>query len=222
MALFPVACSSRSLSGPPAAPPVAEYIVGAPDQLEIRILPDPEMLLSARVRTDGMISIDLIGEVRAGGRTAFEIAQTIQQEISRYKRDASVSVAVIASPSQFITIYGEVGAPGTFPLDTKTRASEAIGRVGGPRPFASLNNVRIIRTRGANAEILRVRLKDIKHGDLSTNFVIEEGDLIVVPPTVLARFGYAMQALLFPFQPLFGAASSVGGAYTGYQAVGGN
>jgi polysaccharide export outer membrane protein len=219
-ALLPVACTSPPVTGPPPAPPMPEYVVGAPDQLEIRILPDPEIILAARVRPDGMISIDLIGEVKAAGRTPFEIAQTIQTEISRYKRDASVSVAVLQSPSQFVTIYGEVGAPGTFALDTKTRASEAIGRVGGPRPFAKLNGVRIVRTRGTKAEILKVRLNDIKHGDLSTNFVIEEGDLIIVPPTILARFGYAMQMLFFPFQPLFGAATSVGGVYTGYQAVG--
>ena len=52
--------------------------------------------------------------------------------------------------------------------------------------------------------------------------MVREGDLIVVPPTVLARIGYAMQALLFPFQPFLGAAAQAGQVYTGYQTVGGD
>jgi polysaccharide export outer membrane protein len=220
LALFlgSVACFSPDPTPPPMAPPVQGYIVGAPDTLLVTILPDPEISREVRVRPDGMISIDLIGDVQAGGRTPFEIAQVIQLEIGRYKRDATVNVSVINSPSQFVTIYGEVGRPGTFELATETRVTEAIGRVGGTRPFASLNNIRVIRTNGSNTEVISVHLGDIKKGDLSTNFVIQEGDLIVVPPTWLARVGYAMQMLFFPFQPVVGALGSVGGASTGVQA----
>jgi polysaccharide biosynthesis/export protein len=218
-ALATVACSTPRPAGPPVAPPIEGYVVGAPDMLQVHILPDPEILRDVRVRPDGKISIDLIGDVQAGGRTPFEIAQTIQQEIGRFKRDASVNVSVVNSTSRFVTILGEVGGPGTFALESETRVSEAIGRVGGPRPFASLNGVRIIRPRVGGAQILAVHLGDIQKGDLSTNHVIQEGDLIMVPPTVLARIGYAMQMLLFPFQPLIGAASSVGNVYSGYDAV---
>ena len=67
----------------------------------------------------------------------------LQEEIGRFKRDAAVNVMVVDSPSQFVTVYGEVTRPGTFPLDTDTRVSAAIGRVGGTRPFASLHSVRV-------------------------------------------------------------------------------
>jgi polysaccharide export outer membrane protein len=194
-------------------PAPAEYVVGAPDQLQIHVLPEPEIMRDVIVRPDGMISIDLIGDVRAAGRTPQEIAQEIQTSIRRYKRDASVNVAVVQSPSQFITIFGEVGAPSTLPLDRSTRISEAIGQVGGPGPFASLNNIRIVRTTGSRTEVLRVRLKDIQRGDLRTNLVLQEGDLIVVPPTALARIGYVLQQVLFPFQPLFAPASLGLGLY---------
>jgi len=49
--------------------------------------------------------------------------------------------------------------------------------------------------------------------------VVREGDLIVVPPTSWARFGYVMQAIFFPFQPIFGAAANIGGAYAGSSAI---
>ncbi len=211
-------CSSTKPLPPPIAPPVEGYVVGAPDILFVTILPQPEINREVRVRPDGMISIDLIGDVQAAGRTPFEIAEAIQQEIGRFKRDAAVNVMVVDSPSQFVTIFGEVGRPGIFPLDTETRVSEAIGRVGGTRPFASLNNIRIIRTNGVDTKVIEIRLGDIQKGDLSTNLVIREGDLIVVPPTMLARIGYVVQMLFFPFQPVFSTLGAIGGASTGVQA----
>lgn len=207
-----LACGAP-IMGPPKAPPISAYRVGAPDDLRIVILPEPEIVRDVRVRPDGKVSIDLVGDVQAAGRTPLEIAESIQREISRYKRDAVVNVSVESSTSRFVTIYGEVGRPGVFALDTETRITEAIGRAGGARPFAKLGGVRIIRPTGQTAEVVEVRLDDIQDGDLSTNFVVQDGDLIVVPPTALARIGYAMQMLFFPFQPLLSGATTAGSIY---------
>ncbi|MCR9093797.1 MAG: polysaccharide biosynthesis/export family protein [bacterium] len=204
---------------PPAAPSIESYIVGAPDELTVHILPDPEINREVRVRPDGMISIDLVGDVQAAGRTPRQIALDIQEQIGRFKRDAVVNVTVVSSPSQFVTVYGEVASPGIFSLETETRVSEAIGRVGGTRPFANLDAIRLVRTRGNETRILAVDLDAISYGDMRTNHVLREGDLIVVPPTILARFGYAMQALLFPFQPLIAAGQSAGAIAAGAQTV---
>jgi polysaccharide export outer membrane protein len=219
LACSALACAGPKPAPPPKAPPVASYVVGAPDRLLIHILPEPQLERSVRVRPDGKISIDLIGDVQAAGLTPLKIAEAIQERISRFKRDATVSVSVVDSPSQFVTVYGEVTRPSTFPLSADMRVSEAIGRVGGTRPFASENKIRIVRTNGAETEVFRVRLKDIARGDLTTNIVVEEGDLIVVPPTVLARIGYAFQMVFFPFQPLLQGAGSVGAVAAGTQAV---
>ena len=218
LALLALGCSTTP-QPPPVAPSVEDYIVGAPDELAVHILPDPEIDREVRVRPDGMISIDLVGDVQAAGRTPMEIALDIQEQISRFKRDAVVNVTVISSPSQFVTVYGEVAAPGIFALETETRVSEAIGRVGGTRPFANLDGIRLIRSRGNETAILVVDLNAISFGDMSTNHVLREGDLIVVPPTLLARFGYAMQALFFPFQPLIAAGSTAGAIVAGGDAL---
>ncbi len=216
--LAPAGCATRP-QPPPAAPKIPGYIVGAPDLLQIHVLPEPVIEREVRVRSDGKISIDLIGDVQAGGRTPLQIAQEIQQQIGRFKRDAVVNVTVVDSPSQFVTIYGEVTAPGIFPLATETRVSEAIGQVGGARPFAALNKVRVIRAQGGETQIFHVRLGDIQEGDLSTNIVVAEGDLIVVPPTVLAKIGYAVQMVLFPFQPILSGATAVGAIYSGAAGI---
>ena len=216
--LASLACA-RPVTPPPQAPAIEGYVVGAPDDLRILVLPDPEIEREVRVRPDGMISIDLIGDVQAAGRTPTQIAETIREQISRFKRDAAVSVTVLDSPSQFVTIFGEVSNPGTFSLTAETRVTEAIGQVGGTRNFASLNKIRVIRTDGATTKVLLVRLKDIQKGDLATNYVVEEGDLIVVPPTGLARVGYTVQMLLFPFQPLLSGAAQVGGIAGGVNTL---
>ncbi len=217
--LFAVLACARPVSPPPQAPPIEGYVVGAPDNLRILVLPEPEIQREVRVRPDGMISIDLIGDVQAAGLTPTQIAEVIREKITRFKRDAAVSVTVLDSPSQFVTIYGEVTTPGTFSLTAETRVTEAIGQVGGTRAFASLNKIRVIRTDGASTKVLRVRLKDIQNGDLATNFVVEEGDLIVVPPTGLAKVGYAMQMLLFPLQPLLSGAAQVGSVAGGVNTL---
>ena len=218
LGVLALGCSTNP-QPPPAAPSIEGYVVGAPDELAIHILPDPEINREVRVRPDGMISIDLVGDVQAAGRTPMQIALDIQDQIWRFKRDAVVNVTVISSPSQFVTVYGEVTTPGIFALETETRVSEAIGHVGGTRPFANLDAVRLIRSRGNQTEILMVDLDAISYGDMSTNHVLREGDLIVVPPTILARFGYAMQAVLFPFQPLIAAGTSAGAIAGGTQAL---
>ena len=109
------ACANPGTTPPPQAPPTEGYVVGAPDNLSILILPEPEIEREVRVRPDGMISIDLIGDVQAGGQTPTQIAEAIREKITRFKRDAAVSVTVVDSPSQFVTIFGEV-AMGEFTL----------------------------------------------------------------------------------------------------------
>ena len=214
-----IGCYRTNPLPPPTAPPVVGYIVGAPDVLLISILPDPVIEREVRVRPDGKISIDLVGDIQAAGRSPVEIGLDIQQAIGRFKRDAAVNVTVVSSPSQFVTVFGEVGRPGIFPLDTETRVSEAIGRVGGARPFASLGNVILIRTTGVGTKVIKIHLGHIQKGDLSTNFVVRKGDLIVVPPTILAKIGYAMQMLFFPFQPLLSGAATAGSIYSGYDSA---
>ena len=212
-------CAANQLAPPPVAPQTQGYVVGAPDQLSILILPDPVIERSVIVRPDGMISVDLVGDVQAAGRKPLEIALDIQTQIARYKRDAVVNVTVISSPSQFVTIFGEVSSPGIFSLDTETRVSEAIGRVGGTRPFANLDGVRLIRSTSGETLVLGIDLAAIQKGDLSTNHVVREGDLIVVPPMLLARIGYAMQMLLFPLQPVLSGAATTGSIGMGANGV---
>jgi polysaccharide export outer membrane protein len=202
------ACAGTG-SGQPPGPEVRSYRVGPPDQLRVTIIPDPVIEREVVVRPDGKISIDLVGDIAASGRTTEEIAADIQTRIGRYKRDAQVTVALAAALSDQITVLGEVNQPSTFPLARQTRLVEAIGTVGGPTTFAAKGRIRLIRTQEGQTRVYTVNLKAIEKGNLSTNYVLQGGDLVVVPPGVMASIGYAVQAVLFPFQQIFGFGASV-------------
>ena len=108
-------------------------------------------------------------------------------------------------------ILGEVARQASFPLVKETRIVEAIGLVGGTTAFSSDRKIRVIRTVNGATKVMRVNLHAIRNGDLSTNLMLEPGDFIYVPPTLWARFGYALNTLLFPFQPIMGLARTMGG-----------
>jgi polysaccharide export outer membrane protein len=208
-AIAPLLAACSTTGGQPPGPEVTSYRVGSPDQLHITIIPDPVIEREVIVRPDGKISIDLVGDVAAAGRTTEEIASDIQTRIGRYKRDAQVTVALAAALSDQVTVLGEVDRPSTFPLSRQTRLVEAIGTVGGPTTFAAKGRVRLIRTQESKTRLYSVDLGAIEKGNLTTNYVLQGGDLIVVPPGVMAMIGYQLQALLFPFQQLLGFGGSV-------------
>jgi polysaccharide export outer membrane protein len=206
--------ASACASPPPRPEPAADlgtYHVGAPDQLVVTILPDPIVTETVIVRPDGRITIQLIGEVMASGRTPDQIAAEIEERIGRYKRGARTTVAVGHAESSAVTVLGEVRNPGRFALTKLTRVTEALGFVGGPTNFAKTSGIRVIRTAEGRTEIHPVDFAAIRKGDLSTNVTLEGGDIVWVPPTLLARIGYVIQQILFPFQPLIGVAQSATG-----------
>ena len=201
--LFAAACTH----GPKPAPDVKylDYLVGPPDRLVVTVLPDPPVIENVVVRPDGMITIQLIGDVAAGGKTTEQIAADIQNRISRFKRGALVTVALAGAESAMVTVLGKVRNPTTFPLTRQMRISEAIGTVGGPTLFANEDAMQLVRP-GSPPKVIEVDLDAIRDGDLRTNVQVYGGDIVYVPPTALVSVGYFFQQLLFPFTPFFGAA----------------
>ena len=209
-ALIGMGCASYH---PAAAPPMhfEPYQAGAPDELHVTILPEPVIQEAVKVRPDGMITIQLVGDVPASGRTLREIASDIQDRISKFKRGASVTVALNNAQSSAVTVLGEVKAPGAFALTKHTRVAEAIGNRGGCTPFANYDEIQVVSTRSGEPVVYEVDLGAIRDGDMSTNIQIYGGDIVYVPPTVLAKAGYAVNAVLFPFQPFLGLGFAAAG-----------
>jgi polysaccharide export outer membrane protein len=206
VALIGMGCATPN---PNPAPPVEwlAYEVGPPDQLVVTILPDPPVVENVVVRPDGMITIQLVGDVLAGGRTTTQIAADIQNRIGRFKRGALVTVALAGAQSALVTVVGEVRGPSTFALTRQMRVSEAIGTVGGLTLFADDDDLFLIRG-GDKTRVIQIDFDAIQSGDLRTNYQVYGGDIIYVEPTLLAKIGYTIQQVLFPITPFFGVAAA--------------
>jgi polysaccharide export outer membrane protein len=200
------ACASAP---PPTAPIPTVYRIGAPDVLRITVLPEPAIERGATVRPDGFITVDLIGDVKASGRTSKDVAEDIEKRIARFKRDARATVSVERAQSNTVAIFGEVGREGSLALTQETRVADAIARQGGMGFLAWSARVRLIRSDGEATTVSRVDMSAIMRGDLATNALLQGGDIIVVPPTPIGEFGYFVQSILFPFTSVMGPASSV-------------
>jgi len=197
-----------------ASPPDARnasstYTIGPPDRLRIVVLPDPAIERDVTVRPDGIISIDLVGDVPAAGRTTEEVARDIESRIVRFKRNASVTVSLQTSASPQLTMLGEIRNPSTFPLTSDTNVIKAIGLAGGVTNLAAKDRIRLIRPTEKQPKVYKVDLGAIERGDYATNYPLRGGDVLIVLPTGTASAGYMIQRILFPLQQILGLAAPV-------------
>jgi polysaccharide export outer membrane protein len=161
-----------------------DYVIGNEDVLDISVWKSPELSLSIMVRPDGMISLPLIGEVRADGRTPKELKKEIEESLREYRQEPLVSIIVKESNSKSIYITGEITRPGKYPLRSETTITQAIALAGGFTQWANKDKILLIRKSPMNPEGNRVTIKysDIVSGtNMKANLLLRAGDTVIVP-----------------------------------------
>lgn len=159
------------------------YLVGPTDVLEVLVWKNEALSRVVTVRPDGQFSLPLIGDVEAAGLTPMQIRDQITETLRTYYKDTpQVSVIVQQSNSALVYVLGEVQRPGPYPLRSKMTLLQAITSAGGFTPFASTNNITLLRgTNGVNQPI-KIRFKDILSGYyLDNDLFLLRGDIIVIP-----------------------------------------
>jgi polysaccharide export outer membrane protein len=205
---FTVSTLFGCATGPDASSDLAmstPYRVGPSDTLTVKVLPDPAIELTpVKVRPDGKVSIDLIGDVQAAGRTTDEIAAEITDKMAEFRQSPTVSVAVEAPTSTTISVIGEVKSPGSFALDRDIRVAEAIAMAGGATELSATGRVRVVRREGGTQTVLMISdLDETRAGDGSTDMVLQKGDLVVVPAAYPVVAGYELRKFLYPIESVF-------------------
>jgi len=187
-----VACA-----GPPAAPsdpaaeagPADQYEIGPLDNLRVFVWRAQDLSTDVPVRPDGRISLPLVGEMVAAGKTPEELTLEITEALRAYVQNPVVSVIVTgfgAVGGQTVRIVGETGAPATIPYRTGMTALDAMIAVGGLSEFAAGNDARLIRGLGEEKDVYRLRLNDLlNRGDVGANVRLLPGDIILVPKSFL-------------------------------------
>jgi polysaccharide export outer membrane protein len=159
------------------------YRIGPGDQLKVVVWKHEELSTQIAVRPDGAISLPLVGDILATGRSAAEIAADVQQRLHRfYQDDPPVTVQVQEVKSYKIYVVGEVNKPGEFAPSQEVTVLMSLSLAGGFTRFADTDRVVIVR-RDARGE-RRIPFDYsavVQHGDLRQNIALELGDTVVVP-----------------------------------------
>jgi len=174
---------SSSKSGASSATGLgAEYLLGAEDVLAIAVWRDEQLTKEVVVRPDGFISFPLVGEVQAAGRTVEEVRADIAKRLAKYIPNPNVSVAATKVLSYRIYVLGRVNRPGEFMIGHTTDVLQALSLAGGLTPFASENDIRIIRRVSGEQQVIPVPYGDLKRGkSLERNALLQRGDVVMVP-----------------------------------------
>lgn len=170
----------------PAAAATADYIIGSGDTLRIQVLQNTELNAEVPVRPDGKISTPLVNDVVAAGKSPTQLARDIEQTLSQYVRNPTVSVIVVHSTGDQgkVQVIGQAVAPKAVAYRSGMTLMDLMVQVGGLSQFAAGNRAKIIRSDVAGTKEIHVRLKDLLNGKISENVVLKPGDLVVIPQTL--------------------------------------
>jgi polysaccharide export outer membrane protein len=183
-------CLSACGGGAPPPAPSAEviasnYEIGPGDALNIFVWRNPELSVEVTVRPDGRLSMPLVDDLEAAGKTPSQLAHEIQKRLAKYLSSPIVSVF----PRQFvgpfnrqIRIIGEAAQPKALPYRANMTLLDAMIEVGGLTRYAAGDRATLVRTVDGTQNTYSVHIDSlIKDGDIKSNVPLSPGDIIIIP-----------------------------------------
>jgi polysaccharide export outer membrane protein len=168
-----------------------DYIIGAEDVLEISVWRNLDLSKLVQVRPDGRISLPVIRDVVAVGKTPVQLADEITMKLKEYVQNPVVAIAVKEVNSYSVYLLGEVVKPGRYPLKGRITLLQGLTIAGGFTPVAARNQVVIFRSgeNGAGEQMLKASYDDIVlRGGVGQNIELKTGDTVVVPSEAMVVF----------------------------------
>jgi polysaccharide export outer membrane protein len=191
-ALLLPACAR--LPEPPKQPsaawvnPEQSYKISPGDTLSVFVWQDPALSVTAHVRPDGRVTMPLVQDVPAAGRTPAELGRDLTDRLKAYVRDpvVTVSVADSAGPlDQQVRIIGQAAKPMSLPYRPQMTLLDALIAVGGLTEFADGNRAVLVRAADGATKRYGVRLADlVQRGDIGANVPLLPGDVLIIPETL--------------------------------------
>jgi polysaccharide export outer membrane protein len=172
------------------------YLIGPGDSIDIYVWGNPDVSKVVTVRPDGKVTVPLVEDIQASGKTAFELARKLEEEYAQYIRDPQVVVMVAefqGVDQQQIRVIGQVGNSGgdsgsnrysgeSIPYERGMTLMDVIIRIGSIGEFADGNRASIIRNIDGVEKQFGVRIDDlVEDGDMSENVKMFPGDILVIP-----------------------------------------
>lgn len=169
------------VSGPPDRLEVGPYRIGCDDVIDVLVWKQPQLTARVRVASDGSITLPLISEISAAGRTTQQLQDNLTAQFSKFVHNPKVTVRVFDPASRVFYALGEVSKPGMYPLMSGEVLSQGLAAAGGPTEYASLRKIKIVRRAGEGLIELTINYSAIANGDLSADVSLHRADTIMVP-----------------------------------------
>lgn len=168
------------------APSGSQYVIGAGDQLGISVYRAPELSVpTIPVRPDGRISMPLIPDIVASGKTPTQLGKELEEKLKEYVKDPIVTVMVsgfVGPFSRQVRVIGAATEPMALPYRDHMTVLDVMIATKGLTKFASGNRAVIVRQVGDKKETIKVRLNDLlKDGDIDQNVEMLPGDTLIIP-----------------------------------------
>ena len=159
------------------------FVIGNDDVLAINVWKEPDLSRSIPVRSDGRISLPLVGEIKAAGQTPLKLEQEIASKLEPYLEEPEVTVIVQEIKSEKFNILGKVAKPGSYSLKDSATVLDAIATAGGLRDFAKQKSIYVLRQNldGSESRIAFNYQEVIKGKNIGQNIKLQRHDTIVVP-----------------------------------------
>jgi polysaccharide biosynthesis/export protein len=160
-----------------------EYRLHAGDQVDISVWGEDQLRRDTIIRPDGRISFPLAGEIMAAGRTVSDVSKDIETRLKAYVSVPVVTVTISNLNGNRVFVIGQVARPGMFVMNPQLTVLQSLSLAGGMTPFAKGDEIIVLRgTAGKGQKTLRFNFGEVSHGrNLEQNFVLESGDVVVVP-----------------------------------------
>jgi polysaccharide export outer membrane protein len=165
---------------PPAQATSTDYLIDTGDVLDVRVLGHEDMsVLKQKVRADGRIAIPIVGDVEVRGKRPSALRAELEGRLKDYFVSPSVTISVDGAPMS-ITCLGEVGKPGTYPLEPGAGLARALGAAGGLTDFANRSRIFVVRQKPTPSRIRFNYEWVLRNEDHAASFPLRPGDLVVV------------------------------------------
>lgn len=163
----------RSANVPP------DYVLASGDKLRVEVYKDAQLSQSLQIRPDGKITLPLVGDVLASGRTPVQLRDTIAESLQPYITNPTVTVIVVETAPKTFYVMGEVNSPGPHAITGQVSVIQALAMVGGFKDFADTKNVIIRRQTPTGTVDVTFNYKDAVKRETKP-MLIQPGDTIIV------------------------------------------
>lgn len=160
-----------------------DYVIGADDILSIMFWRDKDLSApDVIVRPDGKITLPLLNDVQAAGRTPEELGVAIRDAARKFVEDPNPTVIVKEIKSRRVFITGRIEKPGPYSINGKTTILQLIAMAGGLREYVDGKNISLMRTEQGKQSVYAFNYQDVvKKRYLHQNIELKPGDVVVVP-----------------------------------------